>query len=50
MILGFSGYLVFVSFQFSQLATCYQLVVSEGLIIGLAYDKITTIIPLFVVL
>lgn len=56
MILGFGGYLVFGEFwspafprqsqSFSRMPADHEL----GLIIGCAYDQITKIIPLFVIL
>ena len=54
MILGFSGYLVFGEFSlpvtFAQWPTRMPAEPGIGLIIGCAYDKITKIIPLFVIL
>jgi hypothetical protein len=51
-MLGFSGYLVFgESFAFFSASNDLLNAISyAGLIIGLSYDKITRIIPLFVVL
>jgi hypothetical protein len=49
MILGFSGYLIFgegCPFMWESIVP----IVFSGLTIGLAYDRITKIIPLFVVL
>ncbi len=48
-MLGFSGYLVFGA-PYPQKMLSMKLMASIGLIIGLAYDKITKIIPLFVIL
>lgn len=51
MILGFSGYLIFgKDYLCIQYRRAQFLCHLSGLIIGLAYEKITKIIPLFVVL
>ena len=50
MILGFSGYLIFGEDVFAYSIKSMLLRRPSGLIIGLAYERITKIIPLFVVL
>jgi hypothetical protein len=50
MMLGFSGYLVFGKSEACYLHEFLKFSANAGLIIGLTYDRITTIIPLFVVL
>jgi hypothetical protein len=48
MMVGFSGYLVFGKLYYGLIQ--YTSYLYAGLIIGCAYDRITKIIPLFVVL
>ena len=50
MMLGFSGYLIFGKHLFHGFGPLANMLCYSGLIIGLSYDKITKIIPLFVIL
>jgi hypothetical protein len=50
MILGFSGYLIFGQDIVLSIGGHYLQLDPSGLTIGLAYEKITKFIPLFVVL
>jgi hypothetical protein len=50
MILGFSGYLIFGKIVFAYNLEGHSFKCPSGLIIGLAYEKITKIVPLFIVL
>ena len=50
MMLGFFGYVFFVRCLAFPAAMRYESAIYQGLIIGVTYDRITTIVPLFIVM